>query len=104
MTTHPKTVRILTDWLASSSELLTEVADFSALYEPGVLDDADLVRNFPMLPVRRLTLSHASSPDVLQVAQNADTGEFLAVVIVPSGDARSIVDIGSIEMEQRYRR
>lgn len=104
MDIHPKTVRLLTTWLDSTDELQTEVADFNSLYEPGVIDQPELMRNFPMLKVRRLILSHASSQDVLHVAQEVATGRFLAVVIGDAHDAKSVTQSGEMDNEQRYLR
>lgn len=105
MAVHPKTARLLTQWLTETAESQTDVPDFNALYEPGVLEDDNFLRNFPMVNVRRLILSHASSPDVLHVAQNAASGEFLAVTIAShDNDGRSVTESFEMEINQRYHR
>lgn len=104
MATHPRTVRLLTEWLSTTDELTTDVADFNALYDLEVLESDRLMRDFPMLRVRRLVLSHASSVDVLHVAQHVDTGSFLAVVVNHDDEDKAVIASVEFEREQRYLR
>ena len=104
MALHPKTTRLLTEWLTDSAETHTDVPDFSALHEPGALDHDDLFESFPMLQVRRLVLSHASSRDVLHVAQDCSTGDFLAVVVHEDDDqGRSVAQSHNMQNRHGFR-